>query len=67
LLYGLASVAADFEHIVKMTAYHTNLDANATIYRDKRGSYFPDKAALPGHRLLQVSRLAIRPVQLEVG
>ncbi|HEY3656226.1 MAG TPA: Rid family hydrolase [Steroidobacteraceae bacterium] len=52
--------------IVKMTAYHTNLDANATIYRDVRGSYFPNKAALPGHTLLQVSRLANPAYQLEV-
>ena len=26
---ALASVGGEFEHIVKMTAYHTNLDANA--------------------------------------
>jgi enamine deaminase RidA (YjgF/YER057c/UK114 family) len=55
---ALASVGAGFEHIVKMTAYHTNLDANAAIYRDVRASYFPNKAALPGHTLLQISRLA---------
>ena len=48
---ALASVGAGFEHVVKMTAYHTNLDANAAIYRDVRGSYFPNKAALPGHTL----------------
>jgi enamine deaminase RidA (YjgF/YER057c/UK114 family) len=63
---ALASVGAGFEHIVKMTAYHTNLDANATIYRDVRGSYFPNKAALPGHTLLQISRLANPAYQLEV-
>jgi len=63
---ALASVGAGFEHIVKMTAYHTNLDANAAIYRDVRGSYFPNKAALPGHTLLQISRLANPAYQLEV-
>jgi enamine deaminase RidA (YjgF/YER057c/UK114 family) len=63
---ALASVGAGFEHIVKMTAYHTNLDANATIYRDLRSSYIPNKAALPGHTLLQISRLATPAYQLEV-
>jgi enamine deaminase RidA (YjgF/YER057c/UK114 family) len=55
---ALAAVNAGFEHVVKMTAYHTNLDANAAIYREVRGSYFPNKAALPGHTLLQISRLS---------
>jgi enamine deaminase RidA (YjgF/YER057c/UK114 family) len=63
---ALASVGAGFEHIVKMTAYHTNLDANAATYRDVRSSYFPNKAALPGHTLLQISRLANPAYQLEV-
>ena len=63
---ALASVGAGFEHVVKMTAYHTNLDANAAIYREVRGSYFPNKAALPGHTLLQISRLANPAYQLEV-
>ena len=63
---ALASVGGGFEHIVKMTAYHTNLDANAAIYREVRGSYFPNKAALPGHTLLQISRLANPAYQLEV-
>jgi enamine deaminase RidA (YjgF/YER057c/UK114 family) len=63
---ALASVGAGFEHIVKMTAYHTNLDANAAIYREVRSSYFPNKAALPGHTLLQISRLANPAYQLEV-
>jgi hypothetical protein len=49
-----------------MTAWHTNLDANATIYHDLRGSDFPNKAALPGHTLLQISRLATPAYQLEV-
>ena len=63
---ALASVGAGFEHIVKMTAYHTNLDANAATYRDVRTSYFPNKAALPGHTLLQISRLANPAYRLEV-
>ena len=63
---ALAAAGAGFEHVVKMTAYHTNLDANAAIYRDVRGSYFPNKAALPGHTLLQISRLANPAYQLEL-
>ena len=63
---ALASVGAGFAHVVKMTAYHTNLDANAAVYRDVRGAYFPNKAALPGHTLLQISRLANPAYQLEV-
>jgi enamine deaminase RidA (YjgF/YER057c/UK114 family) len=63
---ALASVGGGFEHIVKLTAYHTDLDANAATYREVRGSYFPNKAALPGHTLLQISRLANPAFQLEV-
>jgi hypothetical protein len=43
-----------------------NLDANAATYREVRGSYFLNKAALPGHTLLQISRLANPAYQLEV-
>ena len=63
---ALASVGAGFEHVVKVTAYHTNLDANAAIYREVRGSYFTNKAALPAHTLLQISRLANPAYLLEV-
>jgi len=63
---ALKSVGAGFEHVVKVTAYHTNLDANAAIYREVRASYFTNKAALPGHTLLQISRLANPAYQLEV-
>ncbi len=63
---ALASVGGGFEHVVKVTAYHTNLDANAAIYREVRGTYFKNKAALPGHTLLQISRLANPAYQLEL-
>lgn len=63
---ALASVGAGFEHVVKVTAYHTNLDANAAIYREVRATYFKNKAALPGHTLLQISRLANPAYQLEL-
>jgi hypothetical protein len=45
-----------------MTAYHTNLDANAATYRDVRGSYFPNKAALPGTRCCRFRGSPIRPI-----
>jgi enamine deaminase RidA (YjgF/YER057c/UK114 family) len=63
---ALASVGAGFQHVVKVTAYHTNLDANAAIYREVRSTYFKNKAALPGHTLLQISRLANPAYQLEL-
>lgn len=63
---ALASVGAGFEHVVKVTAYHTNLEANAAIYREVRATYFKNKAALPGHTLLQISRLANPAYQLEL-
>lgn len=63
---ALQSVGGGFEHVVKVTAYHTNLDANAAIYREVRSGYFTNKAALPGHTLLQISRLANPAYQLEV-
>jgi enamine deaminase RidA (YjgF/YER057c/UK114 family) len=63
---ALASVGGGFEHVVKVTAYHSNLDANAAIYREVRSSYFKNKAALPGHTLLQISRLANPAYQLEL-
>ena len=63
---ALAAAGAGVEHVVKMTAYHTNLDANAAIYREVRGSYFPNKAALPASTLVQVPRLANPAFLLEI-
>jgi enamine deaminase RidA (YjgF/YER057c/UK114 family) len=63
---ALASVGAGFEHVVKVTAYHTDLATNAAIYREVRAMYFKNKAALPGHTLLQISRLANPVYQLEL-
>ena len=55
---ALASVGGAFEHVVKLTSYLTNIEANAAVYREVRASYFPNKAALPASTLLQISRLA---------
>src|SRR6476659_5704344 len=38
---ALASVGGGFEHIVKLTSYLTNLEANAAEFREIHGSYFP--------------------------
>jgi len=63
---ALASVGGDFDHIVKLTSYLTDLEANAEVFREVRASYFPNKAALPASTLLQISRLASPSYLLEV-
>ena len=63
---ALASVGGDFDHIVKVTSYLTDLEANADVFREVRASYFPNKAALPASTLLQISRLASPSYLLEV-
>jgi 2-iminobutanoate/2-iminopropanoate deaminase len=55
---ALASVGGGFEHVVKITSYLTNLEANGAEFREVRSSYFPNKQALPASTLLQISRLA---------
>jgi 2-iminobutanoate/2-iminopropanoate deaminase len=63
---ALASVGGGFEHIVKLTSYLTNLEANGAEFREVRGSYFPNKQALPASTLLQVPRLANPAFLVEV-
>ena len=63
---ALASVGGGFEHIVKLTSYLTNLEANGAEFREVRGSYFPNKEALPASTLLQISRLANPAYLVEV-
>jgi len=63
---ALASVGGDFEHIVKLTSYLTDIEANGDVFREVRASYFPNKAALPASTLLQISRLANSAYLLEV-
>jgi enamine deaminase RidA (YjgF/YER057c/UK114 family) len=63
---ALASVGGDFDQIVKLTSYLTDLEANAAVYREVRASYFPNKAALPASTLLQISRLANSAYLIEV-
>jgi enamine deaminase RidA (YjgF/YER057c/UK114 family) len=55
---ALASVGGGFEHVVKLTSYLTNLEADGAVFREVRASYFPNKGALPASTLLLVSRLA---------
>jgi enamine deaminase RidA (YjgF/YER057c/UK114 family) len=61
---ALASVGGGFEHVVKLTSYLTNIEANAAEYRTVRASYF--KPPLPAATLLQVVRLANPAYLLEV-
>ena len=63
---ALASVGGNFDHVVKLTSYLTNMEANAAEFRDVRASYFPNKSALPASTLLQVPRLANPAYLLEV-
>jgi enamine deaminase RidA (YjgF/YER057c/UK114 family) len=63
---ALGSVGGSFEHVVKLTSYLTNLEANGAEFREVRGSYFPNKAALPASTLLQISRLANPAYLVEV-
>ena len=63
---ALASLGGGFEHIVNLTSYLTNLEANGAEFREVRGSYFPNKNALPASTLLQISRLANPAYLVEV-
>jgi 2-iminobutanoate/2-iminopropanoate deaminase len=63
---ALASVGGGFEHVVKLTSYLTNIEANAVEFREVRLSYFPNKAALPASTLVQVPRLANPTYLVEV-
>ena len=55
---ALAFAGGGFEHVVKITSYLVDLERDGATFREVRGSYFPNKAALPASTLLQVSRLA---------
>jgi enamine deaminase RidA (YjgF/YER057c/UK114 family) len=63
---ALASVGGNFEHVVKLNSYLTNIDANGAEFREVRASYFPNRSALPASTLLQVPRLASPGYLLEV-
>lgn len=63
---ALASVGGGFEHVVKITSYLTNIEANAPEYREVRAVYFTNRAALPAATSVQVPRLASPAYLLEV-
>ena len=54
------------EHVVKITSFLTNLEANANEFRDVRALYFTNKQALPAATSVQVVRLANTAYLLEV-
>src|SRR5262249_20320230 len=55
LKIALASVGCDFEHVVKLNSYLTDIEANANEFRDVRAEYFTNKSALPAATLVQVA------------
>jgi enamine deaminase RidA (YjgF/YER057c/UK114 family) len=63
---ALNSVGGDFEHVVKITTYLTDIEQNADAYREVRASFFANKAALPASTLLQITRLANPSYLIEV-
>jgi enamine deaminase RidA (YjgF/YER057c/UK114 family) len=66
LKIALASVGGDFEHVVKLNSYLTNIEANANEFREVRAQHFTNKSALPAATLVQVVRLANPNFLLEV-
>jgi enamine deaminase RidA (YjgF/YER057c/UK114 family) len=66
LKIALASVGGDFEHVVKLNSYLTDIEATANEFREVRGQYFTNKSALPPATLVQVVRLANPNFLLEV-
>jgi 2-iminobutanoate/2-iminopropanoate deaminase len=54
------------ELVVKLNSYLTNIETNGTEFREVRGSYFPNKQALPASTLVQVPRLANPAFLLEI-
>jgi 2-iminobutanoate/2-iminopropanoate deaminase len=63
---ALASVGGDFQHVVKLNSYLTDIEANASEFREVRAQYFTNKSALPASTLVQVVRLANPSYLLEV-
>ena len=45
---ALASVGGGFEHVVKLTSYLTNLEANGAEFREVRASYFTEQGGAAG-------------------
>jgi enamine deaminase RidA (YjgF/YER057c/UK114 family) len=66
LKIALLSVGGDFEHVVKLNSYLTDIEANANEFREVRAQYFTNKSALPAATLVQVVRLANPNFLLEV-
>jgi enamine deaminase RidA (YjgF/YER057c/UK114 family) len=63
---ALNSVGGDFEHVVKITTYLTDIEQDADAYREVRALFFANKATLPASTLLQITRLANPSYLIEV-
>jgi enamine deaminase RidA (YjgF/YER057c/UK114 family) len=66
LRIALFSIGGDFEHVVKLNSYLTDIEAHANEFREVRAQYFTNKSALPAATLVQVARLANQNFLLEV-
>jgi enamine deaminase RidA (YjgF/YER057c/UK114 family) len=64
LKLALAEVGASFEHVVKMTAFFTDM-AHLPLYFDVRDRYVNTKAP-PASTAIQISRLAREPAVFEI-
>jgi enamine deaminase RidA (YjgF/YER057c/UK114 family) len=62
---ALAAVGGNFDHVVKMNAYLTDIGSHAQMYREVRDNYL-NKAARPAATLVQVVRLAQPGYLIEV-
>jgi enamine deaminase RidA (YjgF/YER057c/UK114 family) len=63
---ALNAVGGDFEHVVRITTYLTDIEQNADAYREVCASFFANKATLPASTLLQITRLANPSYLIEV-
>ena len=58
---ALGSVGGGFEHVVKLTSYLTNLEANGAEFREVRGSYFRTRRRFPRAPCCRYRASPIRP------
>ena len=63
---ALASIGGSMDHIVRLTAYLTDIQQDADMYREVRASFLVNKSALPASTLVQVTRLADPSYLIEV-
>lgn len=65
LKQALSEVGASFDHVVKLNVYVTDSATQLAVYREVRDRYV-NTAAPPASTLVQVSRLALEGLLIEV-